>query len=168
MSKPLMKATFKLDNAQKIADKFAQLGEMSQRTVQRAARKGATFTQRRAKAEAPVDLGNLKKGIRIYGERTTKKGKKVYMVVFARSMNHIFQKFNAEARAKLLAGQKANPSAYYPASQEFGWRAVNGRKIPGKFFMKRAVADNRERTSQIMYDELDRQLVILIKKKFNR
>lgn len=168
MAKPLIKTNLKLDDAKKIADKFAQLGEMSQRSVQRAARKGATFTQRRAKAEAPVDIGNLKKGIRIYGERTTKKGKKVYMVVFTRAMNHIFQKFNAQARAKMLAGQKVNPTAYYPASQEFGWRMTNGRKIPGKFFMKRAVADHRPTINKIMFDELDRQLVILIRKKFNK
>lgn len=168
MAKALFKTNIQLKDALKIANKFGQLGEMSQRSVQRAARKGATFTMRRARAEAPVDLGNLKKGIKIYGERTTKKGKKVYMVVFARSMNHIFQKFNAAERAKLLAGQKANPSAYYPASQEFGWRTTKGRKIPGKYFMRRAVNDNRDRINTIIYDDILNQLDILIRKKFNK
>lgn len=159
-----MQTNFSLEGAKKLEKQLKRLGKSPQRSVQLAARKGATFAQRDAKSNAPVDIGHLKSGIKIYGERTTKTGKKVYMVVFARAMNHIFQKYNAEARAKLLTGQKVAHTAYYPASQEFGWRMTNGRKVPGKFFMRDAVEDNRPQINKIIEDTLLTQLEKSIKK----
>lgn len=159
-----MRTNFRLDGARRLARQVQQLGDVSQRAVQLAARKGATFAQRKAKQDAPVDLGNLKRGIRIVGERTTKRGKKVYMVVFDRRMNHIFQKYNKKAQAELAKGKKVSPTAYYPASQEYGWRLQNGRKMPGKFFMKKSVDGNRPQIKEIIYNELDRQMEKLINK----
>lgn len=159
-----MRTNFRLEGARRLAQQVKRLGDVSQRSVQLAARKGAVFAQRKAKAAAPVDIGNLKKGIKIIGERTTKRGKKVYMVAFDYSMNNIFQKFNKKAAQQKAAGKKVSPTAYYPASQEYGWRLPNGRKMPGKYFLRNAVANNRPQIQEIIYNELDRQMEKLISK----
>lgn len=153
-----MRTNFSLEGARKLAKQIQILGDISQRSVQLAARKGAVFAQRQAKQKAPVDIGNLKKGIRVIGERRTKRGKKVYMVAFDYGMNDVFQKFNKAAEAEKAKGKKVSPTAYYPASQEYGWRLQNGRKVPGKFFLRNAVAQNRPQIKDIIYNELDRQL----------
>ena len=159
-----MRTNFSLEGAKRLAKQVKELGDLSQRSVQLAARKGAVFAQRQAKQNAPVDLGNLKKGIRVVGERFTKKGKKVYMVAFDYGMNNIFQKFNAKAKSEKASGKKVSATAYYPASQEYGWRLPNGRKMPGKFFLRNAVAKNRPQIKEIIYNELDRQMEKLINK----
>lgn len=159
-----MRTNFDLQGAKKLAKQVKLLGDLSQRSVQLAARKGAVYAQRKAKQDAPVDLGNLKRGIRVVGERFTKRGKKVYMIVFDKGMNDIFQKFNAKAKAEQAKGKKVSATAYYPASQEYGWRLQNGRKVPGKFFMKKSVDGNRPQIKEIIYNELDRQMEKLINK----
>ena len=80
-----------------------------------------------ARKNAPQgDTGELKGGMKLIGEKSRTKGKKVYQVVFDRSKNNVFQKKNKDGKV----------TGYYPASQEYGFFAKNGRYISGYHFMK--------------------------------
>lgn len=152
-----------LEGLDRVYKLIKRAGDVSQRSVQLAARKGAVYAQKQAKTDAPVDTGNLKKGIKIYGERSRYKGKKVYMVAFTYSMNDIFQKFNRKAQAEKAKGKKVSATAYYPASQEYGWILQNGRKMPAKHFLRNAVENHRPQIERIIKDELEKQLEKVIK-----
>lgn len=126
-----------------------KLGQLPQKCVTKASRRGASVALKAARAYAPEDLGNLKKGIKLVGERSKIKGKKVYQITFDRNMNHIFVKVSEEGNR-----------SYYPASQEYGFMTVDGGYIPGYRFLKRA-ADNKK-------DEMERTTVDVLAKEIDK
>lgn len=110
---------------------FKELGKVPQTVVTKAARAGARIALRAAKANAPEDTGQLKRGIILKGERTKIRGKKVYDVMMDPAMNDVFVKVSKEGKR-----------SYYPASQEYGFLTVNGGYVPGYHFLRRAITDN--------------------------
>jgi hypothetical protein len=103
---------------------------------------------RDAKANAPYKTGDLKKGIKLTGEKSATKGKKVYRVVFDRAMNDVFQKKNAEGKV----------TGYYPVSQEYGFFARNGRYIPGYRFIHDSLTQNAQRAGKTMVDTMKQKI----------
>lgn len=134
-----------------------QLGKLPQKCVTKAAKKGAKPVLSEAKRLAPYRLGFLEKGIILVGERSKKKGKKVYQVTFDRNMTDIFRK-NIKNPGK-YGGKKE--SAYYPASMEYGFKIKGGGERPGEEFM-RGSADSKEGemrsiTIKTLTDEIDKE-----------
>ena len=103
---------------------------------------------RSARKNAPIDTGELKSGMKLVGEKSRVKAKKVYQVVFDSSKNDIFQKKNKEGKV----------IGYYPASQEYGFFARNGRYIPGYHFMKRAMEDNSGSIAKTIVNEVGKNI----------
>ena len=124
-----------------------RLGKLPQKCVTQAVRKGASVLRVDTKSRAPVDTGALKRGLKLVGERSALKGKKVYQVVFDRDMNDIFVKES-----------KSGKRAYYPASQEYGFFARNGRYIPGYHFMKQTADDDTAKVKEIVLSELGKNI----------
>lgn len=120
---------------------FRELGKVPQTVATQSARKGATIARKAARANAPVDEGNLKRGIIMKRERTRVKGKAVYDVMMDPAMNDVFVKVSKEGKR-----------SYYPASQEYGFLTVDGGYVPGYRFLRRAVDDNER---QIERDVLE-------------
>lgn len=141
-------ARYKIKGMKELQKSFKKLGEVPQKCVTPAARKGMNIPLKSAKNNAPVDAGELKKGMKLVGEKSRIKGKKVYQVVFDRAKNNIFQKKNA-------AGQVVG---YYPASMEHGFFAKNGRYIPGYHFLKRAMEDNKGAIEKKVVEEATKQV----------
>ncbi|TFE30894.1 HK97 gp10 family phage protein [Cohnella luojiensis] len=108
-----------------------RLGQVPQRSVTKAARAGGSIALRAAKRNAPVDEGNLKKGLIMKAERRVTVGKKVYDIMPDPRMNDVFVKVS-----------ESGERSYYPASQEFGYLTESGHYIPGYRYMARAVEDN--------------------------
>lgn len=135
-------------------DKFARqledLEKLPQRCVTSAARKAAYALRKSVKTSGrtPEDTGNLKKGIIVIPERSRRKGKKVYQIVFDRSMNDVFQKKNAEGKV----------SGYYPSSQEYGFFTKDGQYIPGYRFMRDTTEERAGETEKIILDALCKEL----------
>ena len=128
-----------------------QLGKLPQKCVTKAARKAGNVVMKAVKRTAPVDTGDLKRGLKFKAEKSRKKGKKVYQITFSADMNDIFQKKNAEGKI----------TGYYPVSMEYGYFAKNGRYIPGYRFMRKS-AENKESdvngvTITVLSDELDKE-----------
>ena len=134
-----------------------KLGRLPQKCVTKAARKGGNLVLKAVRQKAPVDTGDLKRGLRLKGEKSRVKGKKVFDVVFDAGMNDVFQKpiqnpGEAGGQSKI---------AYYPASMEYGYFARNGRYIPGYHFMRGAAEESEESaagvTVQVLSDELEKE-----------
>lgn len=123
--------------------KIRQLGSIPQKVVTPATRKGASIGLSEAKRQAPVLTGNLRSGLKLLGERSSKKGKKVYEITLNPAMNDIFVKVS-----------KSGKRAYYPASQEYGFKAKNGRYIPGFHYLKNSAHAKAQEMEQTIIDSL--------------
>lgn len=134
------------DELQKLID---EIGRIPQRVVTKSARNGARVLHRAIKNAAPVDTGQLRKGIIVKPEKSRTKGKKFFQVVMSEHMNDVFVKYTKEGKRY-----------YYPASMEYGFRTRDGGYSPGHYFMKRSsdmlssAVENR--MLQTLADELDK------------
>lgn len=106
-----------------------KVGKVPQTHLTRAVKRASGPVLSAAQLGAPKDTGELAKGLILQGEKHRKKGKKVYEVVPDHAKNDIFAKIS-----------KAGKRAYYPASQEYGFFAKNGRYIPGFHYLANAAA----------------------------
>jgi hypothetical protein len=107
------------------------MGKLPQKCVTKSARQGANIPLKSARTNAPVDTGALKRGLKLKGELTKTKGKKVYQVTFDKAMNDTFVKIS-----------RGGKRAYYPASQEYGFQTKNGGYIPGYHYLEKSVTSN--------------------------
>jgi hypothetical protein len=110
---------------------FRRLEKLPQAVVVKAARHGTAIARKAAKANAPVDSGELKSGIVQRQERRTKLGKAMFDVIMNASKNQTFVKMT-----------KSGVRYYYPASQEYGYRLKDGGYMPGLKYMSRALSNN--------------------------
>ena len=122
---------FDIKGIKELERSFQRLGKIPQTTVTKSARAGARIVLKAAKQNAPVDTGELKRGIVFKRERRTKQGKSVYDVTIDRNMNNVFVKESKEGKR-----------SYYPASQEYGFLTVDGGYTPGYQYMKKALTEN--------------------------
>ncbi|MFB7142075.1 HK97 gp10 family phage protein [Gottfriedia sp. NPDC056225] len=145
-----------IEGYRRLEQTLEQLDKLPQKIITQAARKGANVVFKQAKKEAPVEIGNLKKGVILRPERTRTKGKKVFQVVMDRAFNRIFVKVS-----------KRGKRAYYPASQEYGFfsRGKDGKKgryIPGYNYLRGSNASKHNEAQQViirtMLTEVDKIL----------
>lgn len=150
----MAKASFKIEGMDKLLKDIDRLGKTPQKFVTPAARKGMSKVLNDAKANAPFDTGNLKKGIKLAGERSQYKGKKVYRVVFDKNMNDVFKKKNKDGEI----------TGYYPVSMEYGYFTKNGKYIPGYRFIHDSLADNASTMEKTMVSAMKKKIDAEIKK----
>lgn len=138
---------FKLEGMKELEKAIKKLGEVPAKAVTPSAKKGMNIALKGAKANAPVDKGELKTGIKLYGEKY-KKGKKVYRIIFDPKKNEVFQKKN----------ENDEITGYYPVSQEYGFFARNGRYVEGKRFIHNAFAENYSKIKKTIVDEMSKRI----------
>lgn len=160
--KPLV---FKLDGFGGAVVVLGSLEDVPKRCVSRAAGKGATVVRRAIRIEAPVDTGELRRGIVRTGERSRRKGKKVYDIMMDPGKNDIFQKPIINPG---VAGGKS-PKGYYPASMEYGFltRSKGGglSYVPGYHFMRKATEQSASTAASAMVDTLNKEIDKVWQKK---
>jgi hypothetical protein len=110
---------------------FHQLGKVPQTVATRAARAGGAVAHKAARAKAPKDKGDLRRGLVLKRERSKVPGKAVYDVTMDPAMNDVFVKTSKDGKR-----------SYYPASQEYGFLTVNGGYVPGYRYLKRAITEH--------------------------
>lgn len=157
MSKPALTidADLKLYRALQIT--LSGMGKIPQKTVIKAAGKGANVVRRSIRRKAPVDTGELKNGLIRDGERSRFRGKKVYELMFDPTKNEIFQKPIPAPDAKHPGERKSKwEHAYYPASMEYGFltRSKGGgySYVPGYHFMRDATEGSYTAAKKAMVD----------------
>ena len=150
----MAKVYFKVEGMRELQKNLEKIGKVPQKHVTASSKKAMNIVLKQSRANAPVDTGMLKKGIKLVGERAKVKGKKVYRIVFDRNMNDVFQKKNKEGKV----------TGYYPVSQEYGFFAKNGRYIPGYRFIHDALADNTQKVEKTIVSEMQKKIDIEIAK----
>lgn len=138
----------KIEGMKELNRSLKRLGEVPQKHVTASARKGMNVAFKDAKKKSPIETGELKGGIKMVGEKSRIKGKKVYQVVFDRAKNNVFQKKNKEGKV----------TGYYPASMEYGFFARNGRYIPGYHFLKRALEENSGKIQKTIIEDMQNKI----------
>lgn len=144
----MAKTEFKIEGMRELQKSLEKLGKVPQKHVTSAAKKGMNIELKAAKAAAPVDTGMLRKGMKLIGEKSKYKGKKVYRIVFDRAYNNIFQKPNKQGKI----------TGYYPVSQEYGFFAKNGRYIPGYRFIHATFESNASRIEKTIVSEMKKKI----------
>lgn len=147
--------SFKIEGMEELQKSLTRLGKTPQKHVNSAATRGMQLILKDAKASAPFDTGELKKGIIKIGEGNHTKAKKMYQIVFDRSMNDIFQKPNTEGKV----------TGYYPVSQEYGFFAKNGRFIPGYHFIHQSMEDKAPASARLMVSVMKKKIDTQIAKE---
>lgn len=136
---------FKIEGMKELQKSIKKLGEVPQKAVTPAARKGMNVALKDARKGGWIDqTGEMRRGMKLVGERSRHKGKKVYQVVFDSAKNHVFQKKNAKGKV----------TGYYPASMEYGYYARNGRYIPGFHFLKKSLENNSGKIAETIVSEM--------------
>jgi len=152
-----MSAYFEIHGMEALIAAVDEIGRLPQKCVRGAARKGANIALKAARANAPVYTGPLdtfrpgiikgalKKGIIKKEERSRTKGKAVFDIMVDPKKNDIFvQYYNGERY-------------YYPASMEYGFIGLDGRKHPGVHFLRRSLTENKDEIEQAVCEELVRR-----------
>ena len=140
-------ANNQVDGLDDLIKTINELGQLPQRCVTPAARKGGQTLLRAVRAAAPVETGDLRRGIVLKPEKSRRRGKKVYQVVFDANMNDVFAKVS-----------KSGKRAYYPSSMEYGYVTRNGGYIPGYRFMRDTSNSMENAVKDVMIDVLSKQI----------
>ena len=147
----------------------ARVGGMQQKYVIQAAKAGQAYAFERVVAAAPRGkTGNLAANIVSVGERSRRKGRKIYDTKFkgGDAVNAVLSK--PIKRPGIAGGQ--NKKGYYPASVEYGFltRANQGgglkfvrratgvglKRVEGQHFMRDTAEVARPQVEKIMIDTL--------------
>ncbi len=143
----MARVDFKIEGMKELERTIRKLGQLPQKCVTPAARKGATIALKAAKAKAPFLTGALEEGIILKGEKARKKGKKVYQVTMNPAMNDIFVKTTKDGKRY-----------YYPASMEYGFITRDGGYVPGFHYLRDSLVDNKAAIERTVVDELAKQI----------
>lgn len=151
----MAKLNFKIEGMKELEKKFKELGKVPQKHVTSSAKKGMGIVLKAAKKDAPKETGKLKKGMVLKGEKAKEKGKKVFRIVWDRTMNDIFQKKNKNGKV----------TGYYPASMEYGFFDKKGVYhdhsaetgwIAG--FIHSSLQDNTHKVEQTIVDTMKKKI----------
>lgn len=143
-------ANFKVEGMEEAIKMIRDVGELPQKCVTKAAKKGIQIAKKDAKGGGWVDqTGYLRKGIKEKAEKNRIKGKKVYDLWPDPSMNDVFVKVS-----------KKGKRAYYPASIEHGFKTKSGGYVPGFKFLHNALTNNKNQIEKVIIqtltDEIDK------------
>jgi hypothetical protein len=157
----LNKLTMSLQGYDELIKQIVKLEKIPKIVLTKAAREGIKRPLEEAKkgANTPEDTGALRKGIIKVLEKKGKNRKKksVFQLFFSKKMNPIFVK--KIDNPGIYGGKRK--TAYYPVSQEYGYKTKYGREN-GKYFIERAVRkynrDSLQRVTDVMLREINKRL----------
>lgn len=143
---------YEIEGMKELEELIRKLGELPQKCVTKAAKKGIQIAKSDAKRGRWVDqTGYLRKAIKEKAEKTRTKGKKVYDLRPDPAYNDVFVKTSKEGKR-----------SYYPASVEYGFTAKNGKHIPGFRYFKNALTSNKTQIENtiinVLGDEIDKEM----------
>ena len=142
--------SFRLEGMDELLRTIKRAGQLPQKTVTKASRAGMKIALNSARQNAPIDSGNLRRGLILKGERSRIKGKKVFQVTWSSAMNKVFVK---------MYGPTESIRAYYPASQEYGF-TVWGQYTPGYGYLKKSIDSQKNaienKIISVFTDEFDK------------
>lgn len=143
---------YEIDGLEELENLIKALGELPQKCVNKAAKKGIMVAKADAKRGSWVDVtGYLRKAIKEKAEKTRIKGKKVYDLRPDSAYNDVFVKVS-----------KSGKRSYYPASIEHGFTTKSGKHIPGFNYLRDSLTSNKTRIEKeivdVLSDEIDKEM----------
>lgn len=162
-----------IEGLEELVEMLDTMEKIPQKCVNTSARKGAMIIQKAVKPKLSTFLhsasnehgnrskGNLKRGIVRKKEKAKRnQSKGVYDVVFDPSMTDVFRK---DVKNKGKFGGK-NPTAYYPASLEYGWKTgtggSSGGHVEGYRFLKDTANEKEHEVltemTKVLAEEIDK------------
>jgi len=125
-----------------------RVGRAPAKVLTKATKLGAYIVRNQARANAPVDSGALKRGIKLKAEKR-RAGKKVYQISF----------FGRDGKTgeEFIKIESDGSRSFYPVSQEYGWKS-DGGYIEGKRFLRDAFENNREAIKDVILTSMFREL----------
>ena len=141
------KVKFEIEGMKELERTIRKLGQLPQKCVTPAAKKGANIALKAARANAPWQFGDLANGIVLKGEKLRKRGKKVYQVTMDPAKNDIFVKTTKDGKRY-----------YYPASMEYGFITRDGGYSPGFHYLRDSLVDNKAEIERVTVQELAKQI----------
>lgn len=148
---------------------FINLGIQPRKVLPGAVRSAAKIQQRSAKIKAPKDTGLLQRGIVIRSERSRSKFKKVYQVTMDKKYTDFYRRLSKNSylrvrfRKRKLKISFEKKVYYYPASQEYGFKARNGRYIPGYRYLKKSADENDSLIKSTIVNDLAKRIDVAMK-----
>ena len=136
--------TFDTKDVERTIKMLNKAGKSPQKAVTRAAGRAGTVLKRAVKGEVPYKTGTLKRSIVRVGEKSRRKGKKVYQVTFDRKMNDELQR--PVQNPGMLGGKSSK--GYYPASMEYGFLARAKDGSGGVVYYSQELGEFRTRTDR--------------------
>lgn len=116
-----------------------RVGRAPAKALTKATKKGARIMLNEVKSNAPKDTGLLKKSMKLKAEKR-RVGKKVYQIMY-----------KGEGLVKISGNGNRS---FYPVSQEYGWKLLNGNKVQGKFFQRKAFQRKKQEVERTVVTEL--------------
>lgn len=111
---------------------IADVAHVSEAVMHPLVKASADSLAARIQANAPKRTGDLARGIIVSpaAERSNDPARIVRDIYFDASLNDAFVKTSMEGKRY-----------YYPASQEYGFKKVNGGRVPGRYYMRDAAVE---------------------------
>lgn len=134
-----------------------QLKDGTQRVAAQAALAPAQAELEAAKAAAPVKTGTLRDSLVLHMERNRANGKQVFDVLPTAKANGLLQK-QVKQPGRTANGKSRRKTAYYPASQEYGFATVNGGRVAGKHYLGGSMAAGSEGYRETILEEIEKNV----------
>lgn len=129
--------------------KTRSLERISDKELEQIVQRSADILLYRTRAAAPYRTGALRSGIirSSSPERSSRPGKRVYDLVMDAEMNDTFVKYTNSGKRY-----------YYPGSMEYGFRLKNGKRYPGKHYLRDSALAYAEAHVSFVTQEIDKIL----------
>lgn len=140
-----------VEGLEELQQQLDDIGKLPKRSLTAAAKAGMKpiLAQARSNASPYKKSGMMQKGIKSLTETPNKRNKAVYRINWWGKYSDFYKK---KINNPGIYGGKKNP-AYYPQSIEWGY-PMKKRKMPGKYFVRSAIEQHQEASSQIIIDTL--------------
>lgn len=127
-----------------------KLEKMPQKEISKGARRGANVIlhDARSRASARHITGKMSKKLRLKAERSKKRGKKVFQITYPK----------ADKFPEAVKITKDGTRYYYPSSQNYGFKTVDGDKVEGLHFLEGAMKSKSKQAAKVMIEEIGKEI----------
>jgi hypothetical protein len=146
---------FEIKGIDKVMKDLEKLN-LPDKIIANAAEAGMSVTLAKARANAPVRTGNLRRGIIMVPEYSATRYKKVYRIVFDRAMNSVFQKPYVKKTQENGKTVEKEAIAYYPVSMEYGFETERFGKFEGLKFVHDALAETSGEIKRVIESKVEK------------
>lgn len=137
-----------VEGLNKLMKDIKKLEKLPQSQITKGTRKGANVLLKASKAKAPKRTGKLKRNMVLRPEKTRKRGKKVFQITFQK-----VEKFPDAVKVT-----KDGTRYYYPSSQNFGFKTIDGGRVEGKHFLDSAIKSKGNEAAKTIVDEIGKEI----------